>query len=232
MNNRILVLILGFMLFACESKPPDFVIEGKIEGLKKGKVYLQQIKDSVIVNIDSIEFYNSNQFRIERDLEYPEVMYLQLQKDTIETTDNFIAFFADKGILKIDAELDQFMYAKVECNYTNQKKFQEYSDVIKRFGDQKLDLIKAEMEARKNSNQEKLDSVNTAYDKMNKRRYLFAVNFALNHPDLEVSPYIVINQAKYISPKYLDTIYQSLDRSIRSSYYGKKLNDLITSKEL
>jgi hypothetical protein len=227
MNKRILIFLLVLGVLACESKPPDFVIEGRIDGLKKGKIYLQKIQDTAIINIDSVEFYNTNQFRIERELEFPEVMYLQLQRDTIETTDNFIAFFADKGKLTIKAELDEFMFAEVEGDYANQIKFTEYSEIIKRFGDQKLDLIKAEIDARKNLNQEKLDSVNAAYNKMNKRRYLFAINFAIGHPDLEVSPYIVINQAEYISTNYLDTIYQALDNKIRKSYYGSKLKELI-----
>lgn len=227
-KNISIVILLVLGLFACESKKPDFVIEGKIDGLKKGKLYLQKIQDSTLINIDSIEFYNTNQFKIERELEYPEVMYLQLVKDTIESTDNFISFFADKGKLNISAELDQFMFAELEGDYANQKTFQKYAETIKRFGEQKLDLIKAEIEARKSENQEKLDSVNAAYNKMNQRRYLFAINFALGHPNLEVSPYIILNQADYINTKYLDTLYQALDNKIKKSHYGLKLKDLIS----
>lgn len=230
MNKRILVffLVLGFL--ACESKSPDFVIEGKIEGLKKGKLYLQKIKDTTLINIDSIEFYNTSQFRFERELEYPEVMYLQLQRDTIENTDNFVSFFADKGKITIDAKRDQFMFAELKGDYKNQQKFQEYSKTIKRFGDQKLDLIEAEINARKNNDQDKLDSINKSYNKMNRRRYLFAINFALGHPDLEVSPYIVINQAEYINKQYLDTIYQGLKHNIKKSHYGKKLKVIIENE--
>lgn len=230
MNKRILVffLVLGFL--ACESKSPDFVIEGKIEGLKKGKLYLQKIKDTTLINIDSIEFYNTSQFRFERELEYPEVMYLQLQSDNIENTDNFVSFFADKGKITIDAKRDQFMFAELKGDYKNQQKFQEYSKTIKRFGDQKLDLIEAEINARKNNDQDKLDSINKSYNKMNRRRYLFAINFALGHPDLEVSPYIVINQAEYINKQYLDTIYQGLKHNIKKSHYGKKLKVIIENE--
>jgi len=227
MNKRILILSFALGLIACESQKPDFIIEGKIEGLKKGKLYLQKIKDSTIVNIDSVKFYNNNQFRFERKLDYPDVMYLQLQKDTIEKADNFVSFFADKGNISVNAELNKFMFAEVKGDYPNQKKFQEYSKTIKRFGDQKLDLIKAEIEARKSSNQDKLDSVNEAYNNMNRRRYLYAVNFALVNPELEVSPYIVINQAKYISKNYLDTIYSGLNSKVQKSYYGIKLKELI-----
>lgn len=227
MNIRFLFFLLILSVIACNNKKPDFVIEGQIKGLKKGKIYLQKMNDSAIINIDSVEFYNTNQFRIERELEYPEVMYLQLEKDTIETTDNFIAFFADKGNLKVNADLDQFMFAEVKGDYANQMTFQKYSKTIKRFGEQKLDIIKAEIEARKNNNQERLDSVNEAYNKMNRRRYLFAVNFALAHPDLEVSPYIIINQSQYINKNYLDTIYKALNTKVKKSHYGQRLKEII-----
>jgi hypothetical protein len=227
MNKKILIFLLCFGFIACESKSPDLVLEGKIFGLKKGKIFLQRVKDSAIINIDSVEFYNTNLFRFERQLDYPEIMYLQLQKDTINPEDNFVAFFADKGKVNVNAALNQFMFADIKANYANQKEFNTYSKNLKRFGDQKLDLIKAEMEARSTNDEARLDSVNKAYDRMNKRRYLYTINFAINHPDLEVSPYVLLNQAQYIRKSYLDSVYQKLDHKVQKSYYGRKLNNLI-----
>lgn len=228
MKKYIFILISFLAILACENEKPDLLIKGHIKGLKKGKLYLQTLTDSIIVNLDSVSFYNSNRFRFERKLDYPQVMYLQLKKDSIDPADNFIAFFADKGKVNVKAELGRFIFAEAEADYPNQKAFGDYSKNIKRFGDQKLDLIKAEMEARKSGDSEKLDSVNLAYNRMHKRRYLYTVNFAFSHPDLEVSPYIVMNQARYINKKYLDSVYQSFHKSIQKSYYGKQLNDLIT----
>ncbi len=226
MNYKYICFLFVIFILSCNSKQPDLVISGQIEGLKKGKIYLQKIKDSTIVNLDSIDFYNTNQFKLEVNLSHPEVMYLQLKKDTVDKVDNFISFFADKGKLNVDAKLSEFNLAKLNSNYKNQQKFQEYSQNIKRFGDQKLDLIKAELEARKDNNQERLDSVNMAYNTMSKRRYLYAINFAMSHPDLEVSPFIILNQAQYINSKYLDSVYNSLDKSIQKSYYGQQLKQL------
>lgn len=231
MNYKLLVVFIVLVIFSCDSTKPDLLITGQIKGLKKGKLYLQKIKDSAIVNIDSIEFYNNNDFTFGTSIEHPEIMYLQLQKDTVEIADNYIAFFADKGQLQVDAKLEEFMYADIEGDYENQKQFKIYSDNLKRFGDQKLDLIEAELEARKSKDKRLLDSINKSYNRMNQRRYLYAINFAMGHPDLEISPYVVFSQAKYINTKYLDSVYQNLDRKIKKSFYGKKLNDLITQRE-
>lgn len=230
MKIKLILFLAIVTLISCNTKKPDLVISGQIEGLKKGKLFLQKINDSVIVNLDSIKLYNSNDFKFEVNLNDPEIMYLQLEKDTIDQTDNFIAFFADKGQLKVKAKLDEFSYADLNADYKNQQKFQEYSKNLKRFASQKLDLIKAELEARKANNKEHLDSINKIYNKMSKRRYLYAVNFAIGHPDLEVSPYIILNQAQYINKTYLDSVYKSLDKSIQKSFYGKQLNSLVTQR--
>jgi hypothetical protein len=231
MKKNILIVFVIFGFIACESEKPNLIIEGQIKGLKKGKLYLQKFVDTTVVNLDSVTLYSTNQFRFEQKLDYPQVMYLELQKDTIDPTENFISFFADKGQLKIEAKLDRFIFAEIEGNYPNQQEFKTYSKTMKRFGDQKLDLIKAEMEARRDNNSKTLDSVNIAYNTMNKRRSLFAVNFAKSHPDLEVAPYVVLNQSKYIRKSYLDTIYQTFDRKVQKSHYGKKLKELITKED-
>lgn len=230
MKNNLLILFLAFAFLSCDNKQPDLTISGQIKGLKKGKIYLQKIKDSALVNIDSVAFYNTNNFIFEVFVEHPELMYLQLQKDTIEMVDNYITFFADKGQIKVDASLDNFMYAKISGDYENQKQFKIYSNNIKRFGDQKLNLIAAELDARKQKKDMLLDSINKAYNRMNRRRYLYAINFAMGHPDIEVSPYVVLNHAKYIKKKYLDSVYNNLDPKIQKSYYGKKLSQLINKR--
>ena len=227
MKNSIAIIFLSILMLSCNSKREDLIITGKIDGLKKGKLYLQKIRDTSIINLDSVRFYNSSDFSFSIELEHPEVLYLQLQKDTLSDIDNFIPFFADKGNLQINTSLNQFSLAKISAHYENQTVFNIYSENIKRFSDAKLDLIKAELEARKSNDEAKLDSVNAAYDRMNQRRVLYAINYAKVNPDLEVSPYIILNQAQYINKKYLDTVYNALDKRIQQSYYGKQLKALI-----
>jgi len=57
------------------------------------------------------------------------------------------------------------------------------------------------------------------------------VNFAINNKDLEVAPYIVLSEAFDANTKYLDTVYKALNRKVKKSMYGKKLEDLIKSRK-
>jgi len=231
MKNAIAFILLSILILSCNSKREDLIITGNIEGLKKGKLFLQKIRDTAILNLDSVSFYNTNEFQFSVELEHPEVLYLQLQTDTLNEVDNFIPFFADKGNLQVNTKLDQFSLPDITADYENQKVFNVYSVNLKRFADSKIDLIKAELEARKSNNSMKLDSVNAAYDRMNKRRVLYAINYAKAHPELEVSPYIVLNQAQYINKKYLDTVYNALSKKNQKSFYGKQLKKLIDKED-
>ena len=49
----ILSLVSLFLLASC-SKDGDFTLTGKVNGLKKGKIYLQRIEDTSLVTIDSV----------------------------------------------------------------------------------------------------------------------------------------------------------------------------------
>lgn len=230
MKNLLFVIVLFFML-ACESEKPNFIVQGRVEGLKKGKIFLQKWKDSTVVNLDSVTLYNNNQFVFQHNLDHPEIMYLQLQKDTLDPVEHYFSFFADKGNLNINARLDQFIFAEIEADYENQKQYGTYVKFMRKFNDQKLEMIKTEMIARKSENNQKLDSVNRAYNKIDRRRLLYAVNFAMANPSLEVSPYIALEQSQNISKPYLDTIYQKLDKDIQNSFYGQKLFEFLNQEK-
>ena len=50
------LLILGLLLLtcSCSSDKNIMIVSGDIDGLKKGTIYLQKQKDSIIVSIDSM----------------------------------------------------------------------------------------------------------------------------------------------------------------------------------
>jgi hypothetical protein len=232
MKKVISLILVSLLLISCQTKTDDLLITGRVKNIKKGKLFLQRIVDSTLVNVDSVSFYNNDDFSFAVELEKPEIMYLELQKDTLEEPgQNFISFFADKGNLTVNSRLDKFVYATIDADYENQQVFTTYANNLKRFGDFKLDLIKEELEARKNGDDRKLDSINKAYDRMNKRRILYAINYAKANPSLEVSPYIVLNQAQYINKNYLDTVYLALDKKIQKSFYGQQLKAMIDKKD-
>ena len=54
-----LITFCGLLIFSCEKKEKNsdnlMIVNGSIDGLRKGTLYLQKIQDTVLVNIDSIQ---------------------------------------------------------------------------------------------------------------------------------------------------------------------------------
>jgi len=51
---KLKLLFVIFIIMGCENEKNQINVNVQIDGFKKGKIYLQKIKDSVLVNLDSI----------------------------------------------------------------------------------------------------------------------------------------------------------------------------------
>jgi len=58
---------------------------------------------------------------------------------------------------------------------------------------------------------------------------LYSINYAINHADHEVAPYIALTDLVDANPKWLDSIYNSLTPQIKKSKYGEELKTYIVS---
>ncbi len=227
---------LGLLLFiligivACSEKESNLMVNGEIKGLKKGTLYLQKIEDTALVSVDSAVINGDSNFEMETYLESPQIMYLYLEKVDNNQYDDRIDFFADEGLVTINTSLEKFeTKAKVVAS-KNQEKLEEYRKMMSRFNDQNLELIKANFEAERDNDEQKLMEIDQKYDKWLKRKYLFTVNFALNNKDLELAPYLALSEVFDANIKYLDTIYNSLEPKVRKSKYGKQLKDFLKER--
>jgi len=214
-------------MVSCQEKETNFSLSGNIKGLKQGSLYLQKIKDTSIINIDSVTIDGDANYLLEAYIDEPQIMFLYLDKMDGDKNDDIIDFFAEKGEMIINSTLDNFVANSKISGSQNQAVLEEYEEVIKKFNDQNLDLVKASFDAQKANDQEKTLEVNKSYENLLKRKYLYTVNFAMNHKDKEVSPYIVLTEAFDANITYLDTVYNSYPKEIKKSKYGKELKDLI-----
>lgn len=228
MKKTFLLLVIIFT-FSCTKKEPDLIVTGNIKGLKKGTLYLQKLKDTVLVTLDSLEIIGELSFELHSDLDEPEVLYLTLDKNSSNT--HRISFFANKGITEINTTLKRFAYdAKIKGS-VQQELYEEHSGIISKFNNQQLDLIKSRFEAQQSENDSLIKVANFDADNLIKRKYLYTVNFALNNIDSEVAPYVTLAEIYDANIKYLDTIYNSLPKDIANSKYGKALNTHIKKRK-
>lgn len=232
MKHLLPLVLIAIILTSCQNKNDNLFITGHIDGLKKGTLYLQKVGDSSLVTVDSIQISGSSEFVFNTYIDEPQIMFIELERNNGDNYAELINFFAESGEIALTTSLKNYgMDLEIVSEFENQKKLEEYNEVVKRFNDQRLDLIEANFEASKAQDEIKLDSLNKRFNSILKRKYLYTVNFALNNKNLEVSPYVILSEAFDANIMYLDTIYNSLEKPIQKSLYGKQLKELIKERK-
>lgn len=205
------------------------VVTGTVKDIKKGTIYLQKIIDTTLVSVDSLTFNGNSTFELSCELKEPEVLYLNLNDNSSDS--ERIRFFAEKGNVVINTTLKRFgLDAEINGSNLN-KQLDDYYKIASRFDDAALDLMVKQLEAAKTGDTNKINIANKNSDNNLKRKYLYSINFAMNHKNSEVAPYIALAEIYDANIKYLDTIYNALPKDIASSKYGKELNDFISKRK-
>lgn len=218
-------LFLFLLIISCGRDQSDLIVKGSIKGLKKGTIYLQKVSDTLLTSVDSVSIMGDSNFELHTKLETPEMYYLYLDKN--DNVEERIEFFADKGITEIHTTLKNFVYDAKINGSEQQNILAEYNAMMSKFNDKSLELIKAKLEALKNKETERADSIQDLINNYDNTRFKYALNFGMNHLNSEVTPYIVLTDLYNANIKALDTIYNNLDQKVLESKYGKKLKTFI-----
>ena len=233
MRKSIIALFSILILVSCSEKKStkSFVLTGNIKGLKSGTLYIQRIKDTILVAIDTIKIDGDSHFTSEFDLQSPEMLYLFLDRGVTNSLDNNIPFFAEKGKMTIETSLDFFTADVKITGSKNQELYDEYKKVVSRYVDQDLTLFEKRYNAQKANNIAEVNKIEEEQKGVLKRKYLYTTNFAVNHGDYEVAPYVALAEIYDINLKFMDTIQKSMTPKVAKSLYGKKLIDFIAARK-
>tara|TARA_B100001027_G_scaffold44062_1_gene28483 strand:+ start:141 stop:842 length:702 start_codon:yes stop_codon:yes gene_type:complete len=206
-------------------------ISGSVKGLRKGKLYLQKyINDTILINIDSLKIEGVENFEFNDSLGEAQFYFLTLKKDETDTTLQKIPFFAEKGNIKINTRLNTFISSAKVDGSENQILWDEYLMVMRKFKNQNINLVKDYLEKKGEfSSEKKFELFENKNNLINRKKALFALNFAMNNSNKEISAYIGLYELNNISKKYLDSLYSKLDTEIKNSFYGKKLKKKLNS---
>ena len=213
------------VIIACSPDNKNtMVVQGEITNLKKGVLYLQKMKDTIIISVDSISLDGTSTFILTDEVESPEIYYLSLDRSPSKR----ISFFGEVGNIAIKTKLDKFSLGATINGLSNQQLLDEYNQMKNKFSNKRLDLIKGDFEAQKSEDSLKVDSIQSEINNLIKRKYYYTTNFAVNHSDHVIAPYLALTELYDANIALLDTINNSLSPRIKESKYGKKLDKFIT----
>ncbi len=224
MKRILQISFIAALILSCSRTEPNFVVNGQVRGLKKGTLYLERQIDTSWVVIDSMLINGQPDFVLQARLEEPEVLNLRL--DVANSDVQRLGFFAAPGNMTVNTSLKRFLYDAKISGSAQQDLMNEFNEMMARFNDQNLELIRFQFETVNDSL--KQDSIRTEIDKLVKRKYLYAINFAMNNKFSQVAPYVAVREIYDSNPRFLDTIYKALPDSIAQSKYGQELFTFIS----
>jgi len=230
--NKILLIVLSItIIYGCNNSESNnyMLVSGKIDGLRKGKLYLQQFVDSVFVSIDSTVVNNEFEFNLGTEIIEPDIYYLYLDKVDGDSVNDRIKFFGDTGEITINSRLITFDSNAEISGSKNQALMEEYRLIIRKFNLENLDLLEIYYDSQINGNNKRFDSVNDAINNLIKRKYLYSLNFATTNSDYEISPFILTTEVPDANKELLKQVYDKFNDSIKVSKYGKLLMEIISN---
>jgi len=228
--NKILFILVSIsIIYGCDNSKSNnhMSINGKIDGLRKGKLYLQQFVDSVFISIDSTEVNNEFEFNLGTEIIEPDIYYLYLDKDDGDSINDRIRFFGNNGEITINSRLITFDTNPEILGSDNQTLMEEYQSIIRKFNLENLDLLEIYYDSQINGNNKQFDSVNDAINNLIKRKYLYSLNFATTNSNYEISPFILSTEIPDANKELLNQVYDKFNDSIKVSKYGKLLMEII-----
>lgn len=223
MKKNIPVLLLFAIFSACGDGITEntMIVSGQVKGLKKGTLYLQQVPDSTLVVIDSLQVTGDGSFSFQTEIEEADIFYLYLNKKDNNDINDRISFFGEPGTITINTSWNTFdSKAEVKGSKVNEK-YVEFKEVMSGYNKRSLEFMNTNSNADLTDAQ--LDSLQNLANRNTKKSYAFALNYALNNLDSPIAPYIAMNHVSDANVKYLDSIYNSLEPSIANSKFGEQL---------
>ena len=200
------------------------IVQGQIKGLKKGKLYLQKMKDTLLVSVDSVALKGTDVFELKDFVESPVLYYLTFDGNT---TDKRILFFGEEGTITINDNVEKFGLSPEISGSKNQEVLDKFEKVSRRFQDERLEFIKKDFEAKKAEDDELIKKVEDDYKKLVRRRVLYTANFAISNADYEAAPYIALTELYDATLPLLDTVNAAFSEKIKNSVYGKRYQEYL-----
>ena len=232
MKKLLFAILSLFILASCENKPEtNLQITGNVKGLQKGTLYLRKLGDSTYITIDSMKIDGKSDFESNINLKSPEMLYLFLDRGETNSGDNNLMFFAEPGKINIATELDYFYSKAVVTGSKNNDLYENYKKISSKYNEQQLELTVAKINALKTKQMGLIASIDEKSNAILKRKYLYAINFAITNKEYEVAPYIALSEINDATIKYLDTIQKSMSPKVAKSRYGVLLTKYVGERK-
>ncbi|MBS0012158.1 MAG: DUF4369 domain-containing protein, partial [Bacteroidales bacterium] len=191
MKKLLFLSLITILVFSCSSDP-RYVVEGELQGIDEGMIYLQKRESGQFVRIDSTNI-EDGAFQITGGaVNHPDAYYL-----SVDGKRGYLMFFLENTKITVSGHADSLYMAKVKGS-ASQDEYDEYNKGLESFYERNNTLFQGIREARQEGNEEKAAELeeerNLLFDEINDYNIAF----------------IKSNPASYASPMILRSISYNL----------------------
>lgn len=231
MKAKHLSIIALVVLFAACSQENNkegtgkFDIQGTISGNVEGEVSLGKFVDREF-QAHYTDQITAEGFRFEDSLDYPELFYINLKE-----VEGYQPLFVEPGEIKIELIVDSTGLAdlKVEGS-TSHAIYNEYVAVMDSFNQQSGYIYEELYQpAREQDDAVKMAKADSMFDELDKAQKNFLIEFAIQHNESVVSPYIIYRRAYFFDLSELDSVTSGFSEKISETEYVERLNERIAT---
>ena len=205
-----------------------FVINGKIDGLDSGWVWLlHNVGDSSIA--DSVRMHKGN-FTFKGKVDEPRFYHLV----TIENGEKEynLNFFIDNSEIAITGKKDSISNTNISGSPTHDE-YKLFQAGLKSIEAREIPLYKIYDSLATKRDKKRMDSLSKIFGKFEIEKKDYVRRYASQHASSTVAAYEVYDYY-FIEPdpKELDSVYNKLSPVIMNSYYGKKIKEVLEKAKL
>jgi len=213
--------LIVILFISCEKKNENnFTINIKINGVNDGWVYMQQNESGNWIKYDSAELKNGSVV-FSGNIDMPEMFYF-----TIENHRGLLPVFIENGNINVVAEAQNLRQPKVDGS-KSQDTYLLAIKTLAEYDEKERVLDQQYQEAQAKSETDRMDSISTAFDNLEKEKTNSIKEFAENNNSSVVAPFIMMNYSYLFELNDLESVAQKLDPVISDSKYTTSLNNRI-----
>ena len=218
MKNKIFIFLI--ILTSCSTEKKNLIIVGKINGIKNSKIYLSSVEEGKI--IDSVNIIDGK-FTLKTYMDATKEMSMILDD---KNSENKFYFISEPAHILFTSSKDKFEFNGRIQNSNLYSDYKKLNSQINQFYEKDIEMLAEQIEISIKGNQNKYDSVNEQRLKLNQKKILFIVNYAMSNASNPLSAYISYKYRENINKIYLEKIYENLSDEVKDSYYGNKLSSI------
>ncbi|MDD3744113.1 MAG: TlpA disulfide reductase family protein [Lentimicrobiaceae bacterium] len=228
MKKLIFPLITVLLMAACSSKDKnELKIEGQIKGETLSEVYLQKNDEGKFQILDTAKVENGR-FTFTGKLDAPEIYYIGLGDN------RFVSFFAEPAHINIRFHTDSVQFPTVSGSQSDAT-FRQYLSMLDNQRKKEIEYYSAYNEATRANDSTRLKDLNEKIEAFEKSQKEEIVEFARNHPESYVTPYVIMRHSYMMNIDELKTARSAFSNKISGSTFTKDLDkriDLLSRVEL